>query len=75
MSGTNLLVYMLVIAYLAQMASTYRRDAAAEEKVTELARQVALQNARLGLTEAEIATETGARDISSEGLDEDKSTE
>ena len=42
-SGLNLVVYLLVIALFAQMATSYRRDAAAEAKLTELARQVALQ--------------------------------
>lgn len=42
-SGLNLVVYLLVVALFAQMATSYRRDAAAEAKLTELARQVALQ--------------------------------
>ncbi len=44
-SGTNLLVYLLVIALFAQMASGYRRDMQTNRKLTELARQVALQSA------------------------------
>ena len=47
-TGINLLVYLLVIALFAQMASAYRRDSVAEQKLTELARQVALQNATQG---------------------------
>lgn len=42
-NGTNLVVYLLVIAIFAQMATSYRRDAGAEARLTELARQVALQ--------------------------------
>lgn len=42
-SGLNLVVYLLVVALFAQMATSYQRDAAAEAKLTELARQVALQ--------------------------------
>lgn len=41
-SGTNLLVYLLVVALFAQMVSGYRRDLAAEAKLTELARAIAL---------------------------------
>lgn len=41
-SGTNLLVYLLVVALFAQMVSGYRRDIAAEAKLTELARAIAL---------------------------------
>lgn len=74
MSGTNLLVYLLVIAFLAQMTSTYRRDAAAEKKLTALARQVALQNARLGLTEEEIAAQADESSTSTKTPDADKSS-
>ncbi|WRS30249.1 DUF2304 domain-containing protein [Actinomycetaceae bacterium MB13-C1-2] len=42
MSGTNLLVYMLVIVILAQMASSYRKDMASQQKLTTLARKIAL---------------------------------
>ncbi|WP_099331818.1 DUF2304 domain-containing protein [Actinomyces minihominis] len=41
-NGTNLLVYLLVIALFAQMATSYRRDAQLNEKLTTLAREVAL---------------------------------
>lgn len=44
-SGTNLLVYLLVIALFAQIATSYRRDVEAEMKLTELARQIALMQA------------------------------
>ncbi|MFZ1383188.1 MAG: DUF2304 domain-containing protein [Scrofimicrobium sp.] len=42
MSGTNLLVYILVIVILAQMASSYRKDMASQQKLTTLARKIAL---------------------------------
>lgn len=42
MSGTNLLVYILVIVILAQMASSYRKDMASQQKLTTLARRIAL---------------------------------
>ena len=50
MSGTNLLVYLLVVALFAQMATSYRRDAAMQSRVTALAREVALQNSDAGLS-------------------------
>ncbi len=45
MSGTNLLVYLMVIVLLAQMASAYRRDAATREQLTVLSRKIALMEA------------------------------
>lgn len=45
MSGTNLLVYLMVIVILAQMASSYRKDLLAKQKLTALARRVALMEA------------------------------
>lgn len=47
MSGTNLLVYLVVIVILAQMASNYRKDAQTQQKLTALARKVALMEAQL----------------------------
>lgn len=44
-TGTNLLVYLLAVALFAQMATSYRRDAAMQARVTALAREVAIQNA------------------------------
>ncbi len=44
-NGTNLLVYLLTIALFAQMATSYRRDAALDQKLTALAREVALTRA------------------------------
>lgn len=47
-TGTNLLVYLLAVALFAQMATSYRRDAAMQARVTALAREVAIQNAASG---------------------------
>lgn len=44
LNGTNLLVYLLVVALFAQMATSYRRDGAMQARVTALAREVAIQN-------------------------------
>lgn len=44
-TGTNLLVYLLAVALFAQMATSYRRDAAMQARVTALAREVAIQKA------------------------------
>lgn len=45
--GINLLVYALVLAFFMQMASSYRRDADAEHRITQLARAVAISSAQL----------------------------
>jgi hypothetical protein len=43
--GTDLLLYLLVIAFLAVVATTYRRFRQMEEQITTLARHVALLEA------------------------------
>lgn len=45
--GINLLVYALVLAFFMQMATAYRRDADAEQRITQLARAIAVSNAQL----------------------------
>lgn len=45
--GINLLVYVLVLAFFAQVATSYRRDSANERRLTGLARAVALDTVRL----------------------------
>lgn len=45
--GINLLVYTTVLALFMQMATTYRRDADAEQRITQLARAIAIANAQL----------------------------
>lgn len=42
--GINLLVYASVIAIFMQMTSSYRRDAEAERRITQLSRALALAN-------------------------------
>lgn len=63
-SGTNLLVYILVIAVFTQMASGYRRDVANQRKLTNLARSIAIETAQKPSSSAtgsvDIATSTGA---------------
>lgn len=44
-SGVNLLVYFLFLVVFTQMATSYRRDTVTEEKITQLARAVALATA------------------------------
>lgn len=43
--GTDLLLYALVVAFLVQMLSSFRRNAALERQLTRLARRVALEGA------------------------------
>ena len=43
--GTDLLLYVLVIAFLLQILSSFRRNAALERQITRLARRIALDNA------------------------------
>ena len=45
--GINLLVYVLVLALFAQIATAYRRDSTAEKRMTELARAIALDTVRV----------------------------
>ncbi|MBX3193973.1 MAG: DUF2304 domain-containing protein [Microbacteriaceae bacterium] len=44
--GTDLLLYVLVIAFLGFAASTYRRSRQLEGQITELSRQIALLGAK-----------------------------
>lgn len=44
--GVNLLLYVLVLAFFAQMATAYRRDMDTEKRMTLLARTVALDTVR-----------------------------
>jgi hypothetical protein len=49
--GTDLLLYVLVIAFLGFAATTYRRSRQLENQITELARQIALLGAEKPPTE------------------------
>jgi hypothetical protein len=55
--GTDLLLYILVIAFLGFAATTYRRSRQLENQITELSRQIAL----LGAATPPTATETTPR--------------
>jgi hypothetical protein len=58
--GTDLLLYLLVIAFLAFVANTYRHQVALNRKITVLTR-------KLALTEAEVsAQEPGTRERAAE---------
>ncbi|BDA63711.1 DUF2304 domain-containing protein [Actinomyces capricornis] len=43
--GADLLLYALVVAFLAQVLSSFRRNAARERQITRLARRIALDAA------------------------------
>ena len=43
--GTDLLLYALVVGFLIQILSSFRRNAARERQITRLARQIALDTA------------------------------
>lgn len=45
--GTDLLLYLLIIAFFGQMATTYRRNVRMESRLTRLARKIALNEARI----------------------------
>ena len=61
--GTDLLLYLLVIAFLSFIATTFRRMKATDRRITELTRELALTEARLeraGLPTAHQAGDGGA---------------
>ena len=58
--GTDFLLYALVIAFLAQILSSFRRNSARERQITHLARRIALDNAPEPPTGARLSTETDA---------------
>lgn len=43
--GADLLLYVLVVAFLASLLTTFRRNARLERQITRLAREIALENA------------------------------
>ena len=55
--GADLLLYAMAVAFLAQMLSAFRRNAALERQVTRLARRIALMEAPDG----EAAVSAGER--------------
>lgn len=48
-TGLNLVVYLLVVAIFAQMATSYRREATTEVKLTQMAREMALLQTELNM--------------------------
>ena len=61
--GADLVLYLLVIAFLSFIATTYRRMKATDRRITELTRELALTEARLeraGLPTARHAGDGGA---------------
>lgn len=61
--GTDLVLYLLVIAFLSFIATTFRRMKATDRRLTELTRELALTEARLeraGLPTAHHAGDGGA---------------
>lgn len=61
--GTDLLLYLLVIAFLSFIATTFRRMKATDRRITDLTRELALTEARLeraGLPTAHQAGDGGA---------------
>ncbi len=44
--GINMLLYVLVLAFFAQVATAYRRDITTQKRLTELSRSVALTSVR-----------------------------
>ena len=55
--GTDFLLYALVIAFLAQILSSFRRNIARERQITHLARRIALDNAPEPPAAARLTTE------------------
>lgn len=44
--GVNLLLYILFVAFFAQVVTAYRREVAMEKRLTNLARAIAIQNVK-----------------------------
>ncbi len=61
--GINLLVYVLVLAFFVQMATSYRRDSEADKRLTLLARAVALST----VTPPDQSSAGGSPDTAADG--------
>lgn len=59
--GADLLLYAMAVAFLAQMLSAFRRNAALERQVTRLARRIALMEAPDGADATDGPGETGGQ--------------
>lgn len=46
--GTDLLLYVLTLAFFSTVVTAYRRDSATEKKLTQIARTIALNNVQHG---------------------------
>ncbi|WP_072342397.1 DUF2304 domain-containing protein [Actinomyces urinae] len=55
--GTDLLLYGLTLAFFSTLVTAYRRDAAVERKLTQLARTIALTTVRDGEPKPKKSTE------------------
>lgn len=53
--GTDLIVYLLVVAFIFGMLNTYLRDREISQHLTNLARQIAVRDAELSRREQELA--------------------
>lgn len=53
--GTDLIVYLLVVAFVFGMLNTYLRDREISQHLTNLARQIAVRDAELSRREEELA--------------------
>ncbi|MBC3194400.1 DUF2304 domain-containing protein [Pseudonocardia sp. C8] len=53
--GTDLIVYLLVVAFVFGMLNTYLRDREISQHLTNLARQIAVRDAELSRREQELA--------------------
>ncbi|ALE75451.1 hypothetical protein AD006_04965 [Pseudonocardia sp. EC080610-09] len=60
--GTDLIVYLLVVAFVFGMLNTYLRDREISQHLTNLARQIAVRDAELSRREEELARRLDALD-------------
>ena len=60
--GTDLIVYLLVVAFVFGMLNTYLRDREISQHLTNLARQIAVRDAELSRREEELAQRLEALD-------------
>ena len=60
--GTDLIVYLLVVAFVFGMLNTYLRDKEISQHLTNLARQIAVRDAELSRREQELAERLEALD-------------
>jgi hypothetical protein len=61
--GTDLIVYLLVVAFVFGMLNTYLRDREISQHLTNLARQIAVRDAELSRREEELQQRLDALDL------------